>query len=265
MEMNWGGTDFSTINPWGAATMFEQLDDESDFLALSGLQHYLFCPRQWALIHVEGLWAENQRTAEGRLLHEKADEPSVEVRGDIWTVRALRLASASLRLAGIADVVEFHRLEPGAAGYEGGVAADRLPPIFAREGAAVRWRVFPVEYKRGKPKGNRCDEAQLCAQAIALEEMLGASIPSGALFYGQTRRRVEVALDEELRGLVRESAAAMNALFLSGRTPAAVYEKHCEACSMIDLCLPRKTATARGAAAWVAREVARATGTEEDA
>lgn len=242
--------------------MIEGQDDESDYLALSGLQHYLFCPRQWALIHVEGQWAENQRTAEGRLLHEKADEPSVEVRGDIWTVRALRLVSSSLRLAGIADVVEFHRLEPGAADYDGGVAADRLPPIFAREGAAVRWRVFPVEYKRGKPKGNRCDEAQLCAQAIGLEEMLGTSIPSGALFYGQTRRRVEVPLDEELRGLVREAAAAMNALFLAGRTPAAVYGKYCEACSLIDLCLPHKTGSTGGARAWLAREIARAAGEE---
>lgn len=238
-------------------------DDESDYLALSGLQHYLFCPRQWALIHLEGQWAENRWTAEGRLLHEKADEPSVEVRGEIWTVRALRLVSASLRLAGIADVVEFHRLEPGAPGYEAGVMPDRLPPIFAREGSDVRWRVFPVEYKRGKPKGNRCDEAQLCAQAICLEEMLGASIPSGALFYGQTRRRVDVALDDALRGLVRESAAAMNALFLAGRTPAALYGKYCESCSLIDICLPRKTESSVGARAWLDREIARA-GAGED-
>lgn len=239
-------------------------DDESDYLALSGLQHYLFCPRQWALIHVEGLWAENQRTAEGRLLHEKADDPSVEVRGDIWTVRALRLVSSSLRLAGIADVVEFHRLEPGSPGYEAGVTSDRLPPICAREGADVRWRVFPVEYKRGKPKGNHCDAAQLCAQAICLEEMLGASIPSGALFYGQTRRRVDVPFDAALRGLTAESAAAMNELFSAGRTPPAVYGKYCESCSLVDLCLPRKTESVRGAAAWVAREIARAAGETED-
>ena len=239
------------------------LDDESDYLALSGLQHYLFCPRQWALIHLEGQWAENRWTAEGRLLHEKADAPSVEVRGEVWTVRALRLVSATLRLAGVADVVEFHRLEPGAPDYDAGVAADRLPPIFAREGADVRWRVFPVEYKRGKPKGNRCDEAQLCAQAICLEEMLGAAIPSGALFYGQTRRRVEVPLDDALRGLVRESAAAMNALFLAGRTPAAVYGKYCESCSLIDICLPRKTESPGGARAWVDREIGRAAAEED--
>lgn len=243
--------------------MERDTNDENDYLALSGLQHYLFCPRQWALIHLEQQWAENRWTAEGRLLHEKADAPSVEIRGEVWTVRALRLVSAELRLSGIADVVEFHRLEPGAPGYDAGVASERLPPIFAQEGSAARWAVFPVEYKRGKPKANRCDEAQLCAQAICLEEMLGVSVPRGALFYGQQRRRTEVALDGTLRGLVRESAEAMNGLFLAGRTPAAVYGKYCESCSLIDLCLPRKTASAVGVRTWLDREKARAGGEED--
>lgn len=247
----------------------EPIPDEADYLQLSGLQHYLFCPRQWALIHIEQQWAENRWTAEGRLMHDRADEPALEIRGDVWTVRALRLASAELRLSGIADVVEFHRLAPGDAGYEDAVSLTGeggppllLPKAFLREGPETRWRVFPVEYKRGKPKANRCDEVQLCAQAMCLEEMLGARIPAGALFYGRNRRRTDVPLDDALRALTREAAAGMTALFQEYRTPPAVYGKHCESCSLKDICLPRKTEQATGARAWLDREIARAAETE---
>lgn len=238
--------------------------DEADYLALSGLQHYLFCPRQWALIHLEQQWSENQWTAEGRLLHERADEPACEIRGEVWTVRALRLASATLRLSGIADVVEFHRMEPGAVEYATGVTAERLPVIFSREGPEVRWRVFPVEYKRGKPKANRCDEVQLCAQGMCLEEMLETRVAFGALFYGRTRRRVDVALDEELRILTTETAQAMNGVFHTGRTPPAIYAKHCGACSLKEVCVPEKTDSTTGARAWLDRELNRALELGED-
>lgn len=141
---------------------------------LSGLQHFSFCPRQWALIHIEGLWAENLRTVEGELLHTKTHDPGArESRGDTLILRGLRVFSAALGLSGACDVVEFRQNPCGV-------------PLAGREG---RWQPFPVEYKRGKPKAHRADEIQLCAQAVCLEEMLCCAIPAGALFYGETRRR----------------------------------------------------------------------------
>ena len=153
---------------------------EDALIPLSALQHYLFCPRQCALIHVEQIWAENAATAEGRLLHERADAGGGETRPGVRIARGLALRSFALGVSGKADVVEFHD---------------------ARRGE--RGRPFPVEYKRGKPKSHRADEVQLCAQAICLEEMFDTSIAAGALFYGVTRRRFAVVFDEDLRALYR--------------------------------------------------------------
>jgi CRISPR-associated exonuclease Cas4 len=150
---------------------------EEDLIPLSALQHYLYCPRQCALIHVERLWSENRLTAEGRLLHETTAEPGTEQRRGVRTVMAMPIASRRLGVSGIADVVEMHKDEAG------------------------RWHPFPVEYKRGRPKAHRADEVQLCAQAMALEEMLAIDIAEGALFYGTPRRRTVVAFDAELRRL----------------------------------------------------------------
>ncbi|MEQ8819128.1 MAG: CRISPR-associated protein Cas4 [Sumerlaeia bacterium] len=214
---------------------------EDDLLPLSGLQHLLYCPRQWALIHVEQAWAENRLTAEGRLLHERADSGERETRHGVRVARAIALQSLRLGLSGKADVVEFH---PG----EGG-------------GAPVP---VPVEYKRGRPKAHRADEVQLCAQALCLEEMLGACVPLGFLFYGEPRRRTEVAFDEPLRALTEQSAARMHALHRAGRTPPPEYEKaKCGACSLIELCQPkaldhagRKRAGGPSAQAYLARALA---------
>ena len=195
-----------------------------ELLALSGIQHFTFCRRQWALIHIERLWQENALTAEGRVLHQRTDDPfETEVRAGQITSRAMPVASYRLGLYGVCDVVEFI---PSAEGIS-------LP---GRTGAYL---VRPVEYKRGKEKSDPCDEAQLCAQAICLEEMLLVSIPHGDLYYGEPRRRVEVAFTPELRALVKEMTAEMHAFFARGYTPRVKTSKACHSCSLADLCLPR--------------------------
>jgi CRISPR-associated exonuclease Cas4 len=181
-------------------------------LPLSGLQHLAFCPRQWALIHLEQAWAENRLTAEGRLLHEKADLPGQSRRHDLRTVRGLPLLSCRLALTGRADVVEF-RPEP-----------------------------FPVEYKRGRRKPGDCDLIQLCAQALCLEEMLNRPVPRGAIFYGEPRRRMEVEFSSQLRNRTEVLAAEMHRLYQARETPPAKPGKHCQNCSLVNICLPNATA-----------------------
>ena len=222
--------------------------DEDDLLPLSGLQHLLFCERQWGLIHIEQQWEENRLTAEGRVLHDKAHEPGREARPGIVTARGVRLHSLRLGLSGEADVVEFHRADS-----ESGESA----LLAGRDGW---WRPFPVEYKRGKPKANACDEVQLCAQALCLEEMLGVAIMSGALFYGTSRRRKEVPFGEGLRARTEALSARMHELYAARATPAGVYEKKCNSCSLYERCQPRTS----GKPGVVARYLARALH-EEDA
>ena len=189
--------------------------DDEDLIPLSALQHYLYCPRQCALIHLERQWAENRQTAEGRLLHQRADAPQAERRRGVRTVTAMPLLALELGLSGKADVVEFHVTEAGE-------------------------RAFPVEYKRGRPKSHRADEVQLCAQALCLEAMLGTPVEAGALFYGQTRRRKEVVFDRGLRDLTLNTIAEARAMLASGQTPSARYEaRRCDACSLLELCQPR--------------------------
>jgi CRISPR-associated exonuclease Cas4 len=202
---------------------------EDDLRPLSALQHLVFCERQCALIHLEQVWVENRLTAEGRLLHERADEPGSGRRGDLRTARSLALRSLRLGLVGRADVVEFHR---DAGEPPGGSGSIRLP------GVSGHWRPFPVEYKRGKPKSHRADEVQLCAQALCLEEMLSVTIPEGALYYGKNRRRQRVALDAELRALTEDTARRLHELLNGGRTPAAVRAPKCRRCSLVEVCLP---------------------------
>lgn len=208
---------------------------ESDLLPISGLQHLAFCARQWGLIHLEGVWAENRLTAQGRVLHERAHaaDGEVEVREGIRIARGLRLRSLRLGLAGIADVVELH------------------------EQSAGPWRPFPVEYKRGRPKPDHPDAVQLCAQALCLEEMLSTDVPAGAIFYGQPRRRTEITFDPALRAETEALAARMQALHAMGRTPQAEYAKKCESCSLLNLCLPKLTGGARSANAYLRRQLAR--------
>lgn len=188
---------------------------EEDLIPISALQHLMFCKRQCALIHIEQLWDENLFTAEGRIMHERVHEADKESRGDVRIERGASLRSLRLGLIGKADVVEFHRVE------------------------GDKWLPFPVEYKRGKPKVDESDKVQLCAQAMCLEEMLNVAIPSGAIFYGKTRRRLDVSLDEQLRQETEKAAQAVHELLASGKTPDPTYTKKCERCSLTRQCLPK--------------------------
>jgi CRISPR-associated exonuclease Cas4 len=189
--------------------------NEDDLIMVSALQHYAFCPRQCALIHIEQVWQESGLTAEGRIMHEHVHEQDRESRGKVRIEYGIPLRSLKLGLIGKADVVEFHRV-----GKE-------------------TWQPFPVEYKRGKPKLDHCDKIQLCAQAMCLEEMLSVSVPSGAIFYGRTRRRLDVSFDEALREKTEEAAEQARKLIASGMTPPPIYEKRCKNCSLIGECLPK--------------------------
>jgi CRISPR-associated exonuclease Cas4 len=205
---------------------------EDALIPLSALQHYLFCPRQCALIHVEQLWAEDGATAEGRLLHDKVDAGKPETRPGVRIARGMALRSLVLGVAGKADVVEFHRAERGAAP-----------------------RPFPVEYKRGKPKAHRADEVQLCAQAICLEEMFGVEVPEGALYYGVTRRRLPVLFDAALRALTTDVASAARAMIAAGRTPLPVRMPACRRCSLESLCQPTRLERPAPVARWLAAQL----------
>ena len=197
---------------------------DSDLLMLSGIQHFAFCRRQWALIHVEQQWQENLLTFGGRDMHEKADDPFfTESRGDLLVTRSLPLVSYTLGLYGVADVVEFYRDETG-------VRLER------RKGL---WRPRPVEYKYGQTKPDDRDIVQLCAQGICLAEMFDTQVAAGDLYYGRTRRRQPVEFDEVLRERVRQLAAGMHELFESGMTPKAEYMGACKSCSLVEICLPK--------------------------
>jgi len=211
-----------------------------DPIPLSALQHAVYCLRQAALIHLERMWAENRYTAAGDILHVAANRPGQRRVRSVRRVSSLPVASARLGLAGIADMVEFVKTEDG-----------RETPL-------------PVEYKRGKPKAHRADEVQLCAQGLCLEEMFAVPVPEGALYYGETRRRVGVAFDAELREITERTAAELRAVLASGATPPPTpHKSRCRACSLLDLCRP--AAVRRSAAAWTRRTLAEMLAAEADA
>lgn len=210
---------------------------EDALVPLSALQHYLFCPRQCALIHVEQVWAENGATAEGRIMHDRVDTGPPDRRAGVRTVRGMAIRSLALGVAGKADAVEFH-----------GKGADAVP--------------YPVEYKRGRPKAHRADEVQLCAQAMCLEEMLGVGVPEGALFYGETRRRFIVDFDTELRTLTIEVAQSARAMIAAAHTPPPHYQPSCRHCSLQDLCAPRALEKPPRVSAWLARQLNASLGKE---
>ena len=207
---------------------------ESDLLPISGLQHLVFCERQWALIHLEQQWAENRLTAEGRQMHERVHEQREEWREGIRISRALAVRSLRLGLTGVVDLVQFHPQASGAP------------------------RPFPIEYKRGRPKPDRCDEVQLCAQAMCLEEMLGIEVPSGAIFYGQPRRRMEVNFDIALRTETEALAQRMHTLYEERVTPPAEYAPKCERCSLLQICLPASAGERRSVARYLQRALSAA-------
>lgn len=188
---------------------------EEDLIPLSALQHLLFCERQCALIYIEQLWTENLFTAEGKIMHERVDAGDRESRRDIRIEYGMPLRSLRLGVVGKVDVVEFHR-------------------------KGNKWLPFLVEHKRGKPKQDNSDKVQLCAQAICLEEMLEVDILAGALFYGKTRRRLDVIFDADLRRETEETAKRLHELIESGVTPKPVYTRKCKSCSLVELCLPER-------------------------
>jgi len=206
-------------------------DTARELIPISALNQYEYCPRRCALIFIEQIWDENLFTAEGRLLHARVHEQDGESRGDVRIERGVPLRSLRLGLIGKADVVEFHKAGKG----------NCIP--------------FPVEYKRGKPKIDDSDKVQLCAQAMCLEEMLGISIPAGAIFYGRTRRRLDVKFDEELRKETEEATKRTHALIEAGITPKPVYSKRCTSCSIIAECLPKTIQNKRSVKNYLARQI----------
>ena len=227
---------------------YNQFSTDENLLMLSALQHYLFCKRQCALIHLEDSWSENKLTAEGRVLHQNVDSGGSESRRTIRMAYSIRLVSHRLGLSGIADMVEYHASSDE---YD---AQNRRIAVHLK-GVQGLWRPFPVEYKHGKPKSHRADDVQLCAQAICLEEMLDVSIPTGALFYGEPHRRTNVIFDEELRSLTEETALSVHALLESGITPEPSYGKWCTSCSLVDFCKPKLLSSHRSVRQWLTSQL----------
>lgn len=219
--------------------LFMYTDD--DLLMLSGIQHIAFCERQYALIYIEQQWAENVLTLEGHFLHEKVNDPfEYETRNDRIFLRALHLVSYNLGLYGVADLIEFCKVENN----ENGNAIK----LKDRSGW---WKPIPVEFKRGKPKSDPCDEVQLCAQAICLEEMYKIKISEGFIYYGEIKHRFMVEFNTELRNKVRQFALRMHQLFSEGKTPEPVLKKGCKSCSMFDYCIPDKLSSLHSASEYL--------------
>ena len=197
---------------------------QDDYLMISGIQHFKFCRRQWALIHVEQQWAENEHTVIGELMHKKAHDPYLtEKRKDILVVRALPVSSRSMGVSGECDIVEFHKCEDGVKLY----------------GHRGTYSLYPIEYKKGKPKASNEDELQLMAQAMCLEEMFSAKIEKAALFYGETRRREDVIITGELRQQVKNMAEEMHRYYERRYTPRVRTGKRCNSCSLKEICMPK--------------------------
>lgn len=202
---------------------------DDQMLMLSGIQHYMYCPRQWALIHIEQQWNDNRLTAEGHILHKNVDNPAYRQKnGDTITLRSVHIASHALGLYGISDAIE---LLPSVSATDA-ITHPRYPGY---------WKPHPIEYKRGHRKPDERDDVQLCAQVICLEEMYNIHIPEAALFYNETRHREVVEMNESLRQLTKELSEAMHQTFESGITPKAEDRRECRSCSLIDICAPELT------------------------
>ena len=199
---------------------------EDEMLMLSGIQHYMFCPRQWALIHIEQQWAENKLTMEGNILHQNVDNPFYRQKnGDVITLRSLHVASRELGLYGITDAVEL-------------ISSDSPDNAITHNRYKGYWKPYPVEYKRGHHKPDERDEVQLAAQAICLEEMYGISIPYGALYYDEVKHREIISISGQLRRITKQCAKEMHDIFKSGIMPKAIRAHHCRNCSLKDICIP---------------------------
>lgn len=206
---------------------------DTNLLPISALNHFIFCQRRCALVHLEKQWTENRFTSEGRLMHKKVDNAGPELRDSVRVERGIALVSRELGLIGKSDVVEFHS-----------------PPAEVVEGAEIP---YPVEYKRGRPKPDHSDFVQLTAQALCLEEMTGASVPEGAIFYGQSRRRMIVLIDSALRGETEHLAQRLHQFIQAGKTPAPNYGKRCEKCSLLDICMPKTCSEGKRVSRYISR------------
>ena len=199
---------------------------EDDMLMLSGIQHYAFCPRQWAIIHIDQQWSDNRLTMEGHLLHQKVDDPFYRQKmGECICLRSVNIASKELGLYGLTDIVELHPTDVP----ENAITHPSYPGY---------WIPFPIEYKHGRPKHDEIDTVQLTAQAMCLEEEYNIRIPNGAIYYGETRRRTEVAFTDELRNIVKACSSAMHEIYATGKIPLAIKKPFCKNCSLKDICMP---------------------------
>lgn len=199
---------------------------EENMLMLSGIQHYMFCPRQWALIHLEQQWDDNRLTVEGQLLHINVDNPQYRQKnGNTLTLRSVSIASKTLGLYGITDAIEL-------------IPSDSLHNTITHSKYPGYWTPYPIEYKRGSEKPDERDMVQLTAQIICLEEMYNIQIEEGALYYGETKHRSIVKIDDELRNLTYNCASKMHEIYETGITPKPIKKSHCRSCSLVDVCLP---------------------------
>ncbi len=189
------------------------MSDDSPTIMLSALQHYAYCARQFALIHVEQAWAENRFTAEGNILHERVDSGAAEQRKGRRYERGVMLKSQHYQLTGKMDLLEIEQGDPA--------------------------KYLPVEYKRGKPKIEDWDRIQVCAQALCIEEMRDTQVSEGAIWYWEVRRREIIQIDDALRATTVAAIKGAHAILDSGKTPPPTDKvKRCRACSLIDLCEP---------------------------
>lgn len=219
--------------------------EDDDYLMVSGIQHYAFCPRQWALIHIEQQWQENVLTTQGRHVHERVDEQNFdETRHDLRIVRSMPIVSERLKIRGIADMVEFKRV------------IEESRETIQLDGRVGNWTVTPIEYKRGKPKIDDRDIVQLCAQALCLEEMLNGFIPLGVIYYAETRKRERIEITDNYRHRVGEIVTDMRRHYDQGITPKAVYRSHCKQCSLMEACQPKLSAVgAKSAAEYIRQSI----------
>lgn len=226
----------------------EQVDNmnmESDYyFPISRIQHFYYCKRQWGLIELEQQWEDNYYTAEGNVVHENADDPFFrEKRNDVIITRSVRVQSHKLCLSGICDVIEWQKQQEGDVGV-------------SLEGQEGLWWPLVIEYKRGKRKNERSDAVQLCAQCMALEEMLGIKLFEAAFYYYQERGRVTLDLSDELRQETIDTAKEMFRIYESKETPKAKDMKRCQACSLKEICMPRLTARRKDVHAYIKRALA---------
>jgi CRISPR-associated exonuclease Cas4 len=222
--------------------------NEEEFLPISLLQHFLFCPRRAALVHIEGIWSDNIFTALGQNMHERVHTTEIETRKDLRVTRGLLLRSFTMGVTGKADVVEFHRLDE----TESNTAT---PESIRLKGIRGLWRAYPVEYKSGHLRHEAGYEIQLCAQAICLEEMLSTQVAEGSIYYGKTGRRLDLVFDSKLRLATETACSQLHSLLGGNTTPPAKYEPKCGKCSLLDFCLPQVVGKSKSVKSYMDRVV----------